>query len=62
MAKETKGISLIKRLSRMLPLHSFSQNINHLYDLILHMVMYFKVKQTIKVYVKKLSLFNTMLL
>ena len=39
----------------------FSQYLNHLYDLIFNIVIHFMINQTIKVYVKKLRLFTTIL-
>ena len=57
-----KGIGVMKRLNEKIPRHSLLTIINHLYGLTLTMVIYFMINQTMKVYVKKLRLFNTMLL
>ena len=62
MTKAIKGIGAIEILSTMLPQHSLLTIYKSFYGLILTMVIYFMINQTIKVYVKKQRLFNTMLL
>ena len=62
MTKAIKGIGVIEILSTMLPQHSLLTIQKSFYGLILTMVIYFMINQTIKVYVKKQRLFNTMLL
>ena len=62
MTKAIKGIGVIEILSTMLPQHSLLTIQKSFYVLILTMVIYFMINQTIKVYVKKQRLFNTMLL
>ena len=67
MTKAMKGIGVIKILGKLLPRHSLLTiyiyiYIYHLYALNLAMVIYSMINQGIKVFGKKLKLFNTVLL
>ena len=60
--KQWKKLVLLKDWARCLLDILFSECISHLYGLILTKAIYFMINQTTKIYVRKLRLFNTMML
>ena len=58
--KAMQGVGVIRKLSKILPRNISLQNISHLLDRILSMVMYLMINQTMQVYARKLKVFSTM--
>ena len=58
--KAMQEVGVIRKLSKILPGNISLQNINHLLDHILTMVMYLMINQTMQVYARKLKVFSTM--
>ena len=60
ICKAMQGVGVIRKLSKILPRNISLQNISHLLDRILTMVMYLMINQTMQVYARKLKVFSTM--